>query len=55
MNFSQQARKGIDIWLNNKPNEAEEYFIEIQKNTNSVQIKAGYAFILCMVSLKSLL
>lgn len=49
MNFSQHARDGIDIWLNNKPKEAEEYFNEIQKETKSVQIKAGYAFVLCMV------
>lgn len=50
MNFSQQAKEGVDIWLNNQPNEAEIFLLNLQNETGSLQIKAGYALILCMVS-----
>lgn len=44
---SKYALDGIQMWLNNKPLEAEEYF---RRRKTSLQVEAGYTFLSFLVS-----
>lgn len=40
------AKKGLALWFNNKPEEAEEFF---KLKLDSTPIFAAYSFVVCMV------
>lgn len=46
---SKYALDGIQMWLNNRPLEAEEYF---RRRKTSLQVEAGYTFLSFLVSYK---
>lgn len=41
------AKRGIALWLNNQPDEAEQH---LHKRTDNLQTMIAYTFISCMVS-----
>lgn len=43
---SKYALDGIQMWLNNRPLEAEEYF---RRRKSSLQVEAGYTFLSFLV------
>lgn len=54
MNYSDYAKEGIGLWLNNKPIEAEAHFsnsdLNLDDNTSiNIQVQTGHTFVVCMV------
>lgn len=43
------AKKGLALWFNNKPAEAEEFF---KLKLDSTPIFAAYSFVVCMVCMR---